>query len=236
MDLKESQILGNISENHWYYIAKSRAVVQALSPIDFTTFFDIGAGDGFFSKKVLNSFTNVKEAWCIDNNYEENSSFVINDKKINFQISPPDDIHPDLYIFMDVLEHIEDDFSFLSMFTKTARKNTYFFFSVPAFPFLWSSHDEFLEHKRRYTLKSLEELVKKSGLTIMASHYYFAAVFPLAATMRIFSKLFNSKPASQLKRHSLLVNKLLLHASLPELAFSRYNRLFGLSILCLARK
>lgn len=183
----------------------------------------------------MNSFTDVKEAWCIDNNYEENSSSVINDKKINFHISPPD-IHPDLYIFMDVLEHIEDDVSFLSMFTKTARKNTYFFISVPAFPFLWSAHDEFLEHKRRYTLTGLEELVKKSGLTIMASHYYFAAVFPLAATLRIFSKLFRPKPASQLKRHSPLVNKLLLNVSLPELAFSRYNRLFGLSILCLARK
>lgn len=235
MDLRENSILGDIAEEHWYYISKFRAIYKMLLLCKFATFFDIGSGDGFFAKKILSTFADAEEGWCIDTGYENNSSLMFNGKRLFFSISPPK-IKPDLYIFIDVLEHIEKDLNFLNEYTTSARAGAHFFFSVPAFPFLWSAHDVFLGHKRRYTLKIFEELIKNSGLNIIASNYFFADIFPIAACMRLFSKFSNKKPRSQLMPHSRLINKLLLYLSLPETAFFRHNRLFGLSILCLAKK
>ena len=40
----------------------------------------------------------------------------------------------------------------------------HFLVTVPAFRFLWSGHDVFLEHKRRYTLPEIEKTMRDAGL------------------------------------------------------------------------
>ena len=37
----------------------------------------------------------------------------------------------------------------------------HFLVTVPAFRFLWSGHDVFLEHKRRYTLAEIEATMRE---------------------------------------------------------------------------
>ena len=54
-------------------------------------------------------------------------------------------------LLMDVLEHVDDDVGLLRAYAEPARPGTRFIVSVPAFSWLWSAHDEFLEHRRRYT-------------------------------------------------------------------------------------
>ena len=86
---------------------------------------------------------------------------------------------------------------------------TRFIFSAPAFNFLWSAHDVFLEHHRRYTLQSLNAAMRESGLVVDWGHYYYGAVFPLAAGMRLFERLKSAhvaEPKSQLQKHSAFVN------------------------------
>ena len=54
---------------------------------------------------------------------------------------------------MDVLEHVSDDVGLVREYAKRAKPGTRFVVSVPAFMWLWSGHDVFLEHHRRYTLR-----------------------------------------------------------------------------------
>ena len=68
-------------------------------------------------------------------------------------------------------------------------RNTRFLISVPAFQFLWSGHDDFLDHKRRYTLHLLEKVLRNAGLKVKHGVYYFCIVFPIAATLRLAEKL-----------------------------------------------
>lgn len=114
-----------------------------------------------------------------------------------------------------------------------------FLISVPAFQFLWSSHDVFLEHRRRYRLNQIEDVVRQAGLTVKHSSYYFGAVFPIAASIRLVRKwlhIGNQQPRSQLSRHSALVNGILGATSNAELPFLTHNRMVGLTAFCVAEK
>jgi hypothetical protein len=102
---------------------------------------------------------------------------------------------------------------------------------------MWSGHDDFLEHKRRYTLGQFETLAQKAGLTVERGAYYFGAVFPIAVASRLIpGGSRGSAPRSQLKKHHPLVNSLLKTLCRLELPLMGMNRLAGLSVFVLARK
>lgn len=236
MDIKETDILGEEIYRHWYYRSKAKALTKILCSVDVKTILDIGAGSGFFSKHLL-STSKAKEAWCVDINYDADTDLTEAGKPIYFRRSI-DSIDADLVLLMDVLEHVVDDIGLLRSYVSKVPKRTLFLISVPAFQFLWSRHDIFLEHKRRYRLNEIEDVVKRAGLTVKHSAYYFGAVFPLAATMRLAGNMIDrggrQKAQSQLKKHHPLVNEILATMSHMELKLMNHNRLAGLTVFCLA--
>jgi trans-aconitate methyltransferase len=236
MDIKEASLLRGNVQNHWYYRSKAKAVEQLLRGISPTTLMDVGAGSGFFSRVLLANSSAV-EAWCIDSNYEADTDIVENGKNIHFR-SSVGSIDADLVLLMDVLEHVDDDVGLLREYVEKVSANATFLISVPAFQFMWSGHDIFLEHKRRYTLARLESVVAAAGLRVQQSKYFYAAVFPLAMLIRLPNRFFGSKgrPASDMKSHSRFVNALLYGLCRIELALVRRNRWFGLTVFCVAKR
>jgi hypothetical protein len=91
----------------------------------------------------------------------------------------------------------------------------------------------FLEHHRRYTMRSLEAAMRKGGLVVDWSHYYYAAVFPLAAGVRLAERLQRwgtLSPQSQLRRHSAFINETFSALLAAERPIMRTNKLFGLTV------
>lgn len=236
MDLKETAILGADIERHWYYSAKAKAMTRMLGQFAPRTILDVGAGSGFFSRHLLGS-TAAHEAWCVDTSYEAERSSRASGKPIHFRRSIGT-IEADLVLMMDVLEHVDNDVALLRDYVAKVPDETAFMITVPAFQFLWSDHDEFLEHKRRYKLKQLEATVIEAGLEIRQGAYFFGAVFPIAATLRLAQRLFGRRrPArSQLTTHSALANLTLKILCTLELPILRLNRVAGLTAFCLAVK
>lgn len=237
MDLKETSILGDCIAEHWYYRAKAAAMMRLLGPEHPSRVLDVGAGSGFFSRRLL-ACSDAAEAWCVDTSYAADSEDEENGKPIYFQRSI-EKLDADLVLLMDVLEHVDDDVGLLTSYVDQALPGARFLISVPAFQFLWSGHDVFLEHKRRYTLAQIEETAAKAGLIPELGVYYFGFVFPLAAVTRIAERLRPATPGSprsQLTRHRPLVNRLLTALCCAELPFLRINRLAGLTAFCVARK
>ena len=76
----------------------------------------------------------------------------------------------------DVLEHIENDEAFLKAVSKCVRHRVYI--TVPAYDFLWSETDRYSGHYRRYTRRSLIQLLDKTGFSADYFTYFFSA-FPL---------------------------------------------------------
>ena len=237
MDIKEEDILGSHINQHWYYASKGRAMRRFIGAAPRRSVLDVGAGSGVFSKILLEHGS--QQAVCVDPAYAADHEDEHQGKPIHF-VRSVDSSSADLVLMMDVCEHVDDDVRLLSGYGNLVKPGTYFLITVPAFQFLFSGHDQFLEHKRRYTIGALEKSVTASGLQVLRGSYYFAAVFPLAAAQRLVERRLvrsGALPAkSSLKIHNPLVNLMLKGACAAEVPLLRYNRLFGLTVFCLARK
>jgi SAM-dependent methyltransferase len=236
MDLKESGVLGDRAQGHWYYRSKARAMARLLGGRAPRAVLDVGAGSGFFSRYLLRH-TGAAQAWCVDTGYDADSDRLEAGKPIHFRRSVAA-VDTDVVLLMDVLEHVDDDVALLREYAGKVPSGSRFLVTVPAFRFLWSGHDDFLGHKRRYTLGQLETTVRSAGLQVERGGYYFGIVFPLAAALRLVRRLVpDGRPAhSDLRVHPPMVNWLLAGLCAMELPLMRFNRAAGLTAYCLAGK
>ena len=237
MDLKEAGLLCDDIANHWYYRSKAAAMIRLLRGWEPSVILDVGAGSGFFSRYLLRH-TSASEAWCIDPNYPRDSNALEDGKPLHYRRFV-NSTAADLVLLMDVLEHVADDVDLLAAQVAKASPGARFLISVPAFQLLWSGHDEFLEHKRRYTIGGLEEVVQDAGLKVAHSAYYFGLVFPVAATLRLGSRWGmggTAAPRSQLRTHAPWLNQTLWAICRAELPLLMVNRFAGLTAFCVAER
>lgn len=94
----------------------------------------------------------------------------------------------DLVALLDVLEHIDDDFASLASLRAKLAFGGRILITVPAAPWLWSEHDEIHHHKRRYTKRQLEQLVREAGFAEVKAGYFNSLLFPLAVLDRLLTK------------------------------------------------
>ncbi len=233
MDIKEQDILGDAIDQHWYYRAKAAAMTRLLAGRPVGGVLDVGAGVGFFSRRLLDQ--GAREAVCVDPAYEHEHDEVHAGRPIRF-VHGVNSTAADTVLLMDVLEHVDDDVALLGGYAALAPVGARFLISVPAFQFMWSAHDVFLEHRRRYTLNRLEEVVRRAGLRPVVGCYYYGLTLPLAAAARLLQRDRDLKPRSDLRVHSPAVNATLWTLCRLELPFFKYNRLAGLTVFCLAEK
>jgi len=76
--------------------------------------------------------------------------------------------------FFDVIEHIEDDVSFLKRLHSKIHNGTYIYITVPAYNRLWSDVDDYGGHYRRYNLKMIKKLASESGYKLKYFNYFFS--------------------------------------------------------------
>jgi len=235
MDLKEQEALGDAVQLHWYYRAKAAAMLRMLEGRSIDKVLDVGAGSGFFSRHLLDN-TACGAAVCVDPNYTAEFSEQQNGKPIAF-VHGLDHFDGHLALLMDVLEHVPDDAALLAAYAAKMPPGSRFLITVPAMPWMWSGHDVFLEHYRRYTVKSVEALLARAGLNRITSCYYFGLTLPLAAGLRIGRRLIpghTETPGSDMRAHSKLINGILLQICRAELSIFKINKLAGLSVFALA--
>jgi hypothetical protein len=236
MDLKEVERLGGDESNHWYYASKAHALRRCLADTQPEKILDVGAGSGFFSKMLLRQ-TTATSAICVDPGYDEDHSEFEAGKSVAFTRNPAGG-DADLILLMDVLEHVDDDVGLLQSYVAPAPSGARFIVSVPAFSWLWSPHDEFLEHRRRYTLNQLRRVLSDAGLSRVAGFYFFAAIFPAVAVQRVWRRWWSADriAESDLRRHHPLTNSVLKGICVAESAIAVSNRAFGLTVFGVAEK
>jgi len=237
MDLKEEHLLGDTVKTHWYYRAKLAALMRATRDVDAATILDVGAGSGYFSRALLEQ-TTAREATCVDLGYPADRDETVGGKPLRFRSSIGAN-DASLVLMMDVIEHVADDSALVQDYVDKVAAGTTFVVTVPAFMWLWSGHDIFLEHYRRYTLKQLEAVLEASGLKVEQGHYFYGAVLPLVAGVR-FAKRMRSgpdtAPESDMRRYGPATNRLLFEASRAETWVMGLNRLGGTTVFARAVK
>lgn len=150
----------------------------------------------------------------------------------------------DLVTALDVLEHIDDDRSAVRELVRVMRPGGMMLVTVPAFPGLWSAHDEVNHHKRRYRGAEIRQLLASHGCDLERFTYMNTFLFPLAWLVRTWQQArrrilgpSSHPPRTDFVDYHPVINALLLAIFTSETPLVTTSGLpFGLSALCLARK
>lgn len=142
--------------------------------------------------------------------------------------------HADIILAMDVLEHIENDYSALEEWVKTLKLGGLILITVPAFMHLWSNHDTFLGHYRRYKKSELKKIALAVGLQTVKVHYAFSFIYPIVYFLR---KVMPIKMGNNgdLKKSSTVVNKILSLFGYLESKVGG-SQFFGTSVIGIFKK
>jgi len=222
VDLIETGIKNPI--DHWYYAHKFKFIAksQLFNSCVSNTLVDIGAGSALFSKELLKRDMIAKSV-AVDTGYltEYDDSLLA----ISYRRSIDYSGHTH-FLLTDVLEHIDDDLAFLREVVSRADPASAFIITVPALMSLWSGHDVYLKHFRRYTKSKLKSLVEKSGLEVLSVRYTYSTIFPIAYIQR---KMMGTREIhSQMKDNNIFVSLLLKLLLIPDKWISFFP--FGVSL------
>jgi SAM-dependent methyltransferase len=142
----------------------------------------------------------------------------------------------DLIAMLDVLEHIDDDVASLEALRARLADHGTILLTIPAFPWLWSEHDEVHHHKRRYTKASLERVIRKAGLEPVRIGYFNTLLFPVAMAQRLASRLCRGKRHPDVLPPPLLNGALQRIFSFERQLVGRLQLPIGLSLYAIARR
>jgi len=182
----ELETMYRLEDTYWWFVAR-RELVMALvrrfaSAPGPLTILDVGCGTG----ATLKELSSLGQAIGLDL-AEDALSFCRSRCRTHLARGSAESLPfasntLDLVTVLDVLEHLEDDGTALREIARVLRPGGEAVLTVPAFPMLWSEHDEALDHKRRYRARSFRRLIAQAGLQVeFLSHAIFLVFAPTVA-------------------------------------------------------
>lgn len=193
MDLREARARTEIVRHPWE-LARFEVVndilLQHFKATDQLQVLDLGCGDTFFVENLSQRFPN-STFYGVDIEFQAEDlayyAAAFEDKPIATfdsleQMEQQQSIQQiDAVLLLDVVEHIEKDIAFLQMLFEKSyiTKDTKIFITVPAFQSLYTTHDDFLGHYRRYTNSSLVKTIQQAGFQKLKVGYFFTSLLPV---------------------------------------------------------
>jgi len=262
VDLREkNEDISVLDNRHPWETARFKVVLCYLNIYikDFRNkplrILDIGCGDTFFVEKLSKELP-LATCWAIDtaftdtmiqnisNRLAQEKIFVYKDLK---EIALPQNQTFDIVLLLDVMEHIENNVSFLKEIKNNpfCGSNTVFTITVPAFQSLFTSHDEFLLHYRRYSNHQLKQLLVKVNLQCLHVSYFFFILLIPRLLKKFLEKVFEQKTSKEKGvgqwKHGKLVTQIIVVLLLVDFyKFKLFNKIGikmpGLSNIMLCKK
>ncbi len=196
MDLKEFRI--HPTKRHPWELARAKFLQSLVSQIEGQDLeaLDVGSGDAWLADQLKINSTSISKITCWDKNYEQNDIKQLKSLRsanVQFVTQQPNQKF-DLIFLCDILEHIEDDRSFLkNLVTHSLKPKGSVIITVPEWQKLFTAHDTGLEHFRRYSPEEIKNLIINCGLETKKT----GQIFVIALLVRILEKLKESKNAKQ---------------------------------------
>lgn len=231
---KEVYLQTESNRKDWWMNGRISIVLNLLKKIhkDDDRIVDVGSGPGIIADTIKSLGYNIS---TIDNS--PTSLKILKSKGLN----PIEGALPnlkisdkfDIALLLDVLEHVEDDHKSLDTLYELLNNNGYIIITVPAFMFLWTPKDVDLGHYRRYTKKTLKEVIGKTKFKIEYLSYYNFFLFLPALIYAI-----KNKNKTKSSRYSDKRDKLFT----PIFKFERHfisrgiKFPFGVSLICVLKK
>ncbi len=245
MDLKDYKASPDYLKNYWWFVGKRRFIDQLLrrffGEIKSLKILDVGCGVG----DDLEIIGRYGEVVVLDPSDETLKYVPDNFRKIRCEIQDfdwPEDKFDAVVIF-DVLEHVPDDAQALSRIGHALKPGGLVVALVPAGQWLWSPHDEYLGHFRRYSRQTLRLLANNQEFTLVALGFWNSFLSLPAIAFRLLKRLLfryysHHGNGSDLFLFPRFVNGLLIHILAFESWLFRHGLAlpFGLSMYAVWRK
>lgn len=172
MDLKELDINRGGLRHPWevsraeFFERLTRGWTEGLKGLSA---LDIGSGDTWVAGRLLTQLPTGSRMLCVDRSYTpEIVARLAPGNAVDMAPEIPVGQKFDLLFLLDVVEHVREDREFLChLVTQHLLPGALVILSVPAYQSLYSSHDVWLEHFRRYSPAQGRALVTECGLELL---------------------------------------------------------------------
>ncbi len=231
-----------VEDLHWWYRGL-RALIQsswnAYAPRPSGNILDIGCGTG----ANLALFAGENSAAGIDYSSAAlercRQRGLTRVARADAQALPFPSESFDGALMIDVLYHLDvsNKVQALSEAARVLRPGGILIANVPAYQWLYSSHDEAIHTGRRFTRRELVTLIESAGLEALRVTYWNTILFPAIAILRLWRRRVDHE-ASDLQGYSDNPAARVLGGilSMERAAMRLGNLPFGLSIFAVARK
>jgi len=199
---KKVEYVGKDLEAMDFAVNYHRWILALMKPYLGKHLVEVGAGTGAFSELLLETAPETLALIepsamfeTLQENLENRDSAVTEIRAFpNIFAEVAAEIEteqsPDSIIYINVLEHIEDDRQELEIIHRTLREKGRVFVFVPALPALFSEFDKQIGHFRRYRKRELAEKFRAAGFRILLSRYFDAAgILPWLIKYRLLKSL-----------------------------------------------
>lgn len=234
----------SLEEKSFWFEHRNRCIVAILRRFPPQgCLLDVGGGNGYVSLGIQNAgFPVVMLESGINGVMNAHSRGVVNIIHSTFEDAQFPRTSIGSVGMFDVLEHIEDDYSFLLRVRRCIVASGKLYITVPAHRYLWSSMDADAGHFRRYSAASLERMLRKAGFKVIYCSYFFSGLsipilfcrtlptfFKLPPTLRV-----SDTPASHKKRQGFLGSLIAWHWKREIEALKAGKVVCGSSIVAVA--
>ncbi|MGM4986964.1 class I SAM-dependent methyltransferase [Tardiphaga sp. 841_E9_N1_2] len=236
--------LAKVEETSFWFRHRNKIVTSAVNRFsNGKAFFEIGGGNGYVSLGLKQAGCDavVVEPGSEGANVASRRGLTVINAALSADLFVAGSL-PAIGLF-DVIEHIDDDKKFLRECWDALEPGGFIYVTVPASQGLWSTDDEYAGHYRRYSRKSLSQLLETTGFdTKQVSGFFLLLVPPLFLLRTLPSKFGQRKVTSvdQAVTHHKegLVSRLIGSLSGFEIgAISNgYSLPAGTSLIAIARK
>jgi SAM-dependent methyltransferase len=234
MDRAYAERYKQLYARHWWWRVREDIVFSRLQdlapPGGFGHILDVGCGDGLFFERL----TALGDPEGVEADAEVVTEAGSRHGRIHvvpFDHRFEPGTRYGLILLLDVLEHLADDGACLRHALSLLAPGGKIVVTVPAFPALWTVHDEVNHHLRRYTRRGLKVLAERAGVRVEWTECFF----PLVGLMKLVVRakeavLAPSRELPSVPRPS--INGLLYrYAGFEYAALRRFHLPFGGSLL-----
>ena len=237
----ERQAMLAHDERHWWYRGRRRVLRVELDRLPARaprTLLDVGCGSG----RMLEELAAFGAVSGVDPSPDAVHAACARDvaevRQAAAEALPFADACFDVVTCLDVLEHTLDDRLALRELRRVTRSSGWLIVTVPAYPRLWSRHDDVNGHRRRYTRAALRSVAAAAGWEVVRWTHFNAILLPPAAALRLAQRVRAPREErSDLERTPAALNRLLEMPLVLEAALLRTGARLpaGLSLLAVLR-
>jgi len=244
----ELRKMRKLEDTYWWFVGRRhlvRDLVARRAPEQPRLILDAGCGTG----GTLSHLRGMGELWgcdvapealqeCRERGFENLNACPV--QTLDF----PDDRF-DVVVSCDVIEHVAEDDEAMREMARVLRPGGILVLTVPAHRWLWTAHDEALDHLRRYESAGLRELIEGAGLKIELYSKAVAIAMPAilgAVAYRRLLRAFSGGEGRRSEQTALFelpspLNQMLIWMLDVEAWLMRYISLpIGASLVVVARK